>query len=393
MKGVAKGAVKKLRIVESPEKRGWCGGSDLSGKWFGQGFQAPGMNWHDFTAKRILGTVPVETDGSAYFSVPSDTFIFFQLLDRDGMMIQSMRSGTVVQSGEKTGCVGCHDNRLAIPQAQLVMTLAQGRAPSAIEPWYGPPRSFSFIKEVQPVLDRHCVKCHDFGKPAGGKLVLAGDRDPFFNAAYTELWRKGYIKPIGAGPASIQQPYTWGAHPSRLVQILREGHPADSKGPARDQLMLDKESIDRIITWIDINAPYYPTYYSAYPDSAGGRSPLDSGQLGRLGQLTGVDWGAQQNCASSTGPWIAFERPELSPCLAKLDKDSPPYNEALAIIRTGRDALAKQARGDTLDFTPCEKDRQREQFYQQRLQIELRGREAIRTGKKVYDEQRNQPTQ
>jgi hypothetical protein len=207
------------------------------------------------------------------------------------------------------------------------------------------------------------------------------------------LWRKGYIKPIGAGPASIQQPYTWGAHPSRLVQILREGHPADSKGPARDQLMLDKESIDRIITWIDINAPYYPTYYSAYPDSAGGRSPLDSGQLGRLGQLTGVDWGAQQNCASSTGPWIAFERPELSPCLAKLDKDSPPYNEALAIIRTGRDALAKQARGDTLDFTPCEKDRQREQFYQQRLQIELRGREAIRTGKKVYDEQRNQPTQ
>jgi hypothetical protein len=241
------------------------------------------------------------------------------------------------------------------------------------------------MTEVQPVLDKHCVKCHDFGKPAGKKLVLAGDRDPFFNAAYTELWRKGYIKAIGAGPASIQQAYAWGSHPSRIVKILREGHSADSKGPSLEQLKLDKEGFDRIITWIDLNAPYYPTYYSAYPSSAGGRSPLDRGQLNRLGQLTGVDWGTQQNFESSTGPWISFERPELSPCLAKLEKESPSYKEALAIIQTGTDTLAKQPRGDTADFTPCEKDQQREAFYLQRRQIELNVREAIRTGKKVYD--------
>jgi len=385
MKGVTNGAVKWLRIVESPEKRGWCGGGDASGKWFGQGFQAPGMNWHDFTAKRILGTVPVEADGSAYFSVPSDLFIFFQILDENGMMIHSMRSGTVVQSGEKVGCVGCHENRLAPPPPQTTKSLAQRRAPSVIKPWRGPARSFSFMTEVQPVLDKHCVTCHDFGKPAGKKLVLAGDRDPFFNAAYTELWRKGYIKAIGAGPASIQQAYAWGSHPSRIVKILREGHSADSKGPSLEQLKLDKEAFDRIITWIDLNAPYYPTYYSAYPSSAGGRSPLDRGQLNRLGQLTGVDWGTQQNFESSTGPWISFERPELSPCLAKLEKESSTYKEALAIIQTGADTLAKQPRGDTADFTPCEKDQQREAFYLQRRQIELNVREAIRNGKKVYD--------
>jgi len=385
MKGVTNGVVKRLRIVESPEKRGWCGGPDASGKWFGQGFQAPGMNWHDFTAKRILGTVPVEADGSAYFAVPSDTFIFFQLLDKDGMMIQSMRSGTVVQSGEKTGCVGCHDNRLAIRQPQTTKTQAQERAPSVIEPWYGPPRAFSFMAEVQPVLNKNCVQCHDYGKPAGMKLVLAGDRDPFFNAAYTELWHKGYIKAVGAGPAGIQQAYSWGSHPSRIVKIIQDGHPAGSGGPGLDKLKLDKESFDRIVTWIDINAPYYPTYYSAYPVSTGGRSPLDNGQIGKLNKLTGINC-APDNFQHNNGPWISFDRPELSPCLAKLDKNSAPYMEALGIIQAGKEALAKQPRGDLSDFRPCDRDIRREAFFQERLAIEKRNREAIRSGKKVYDE-------
>ena len=378
MQGVKRGAVKKLRVVESPEKRAWT-----DGKWFGQGFQAPGMNWHDFTAKRILGCVPVEADGSAYFSVPANTFVFFQLLDENDMMIQSMRSGTVVQPGEQTGCVGCHDNRLAAPPPSLVVPLALRREPSTLAPWYGPLRSFSFMAEVQPVLDKYCVKCHDFGKPAGQKLLLAGDRDPFFNAAYTEMWRKHAIKPIGAGPAGIQQPYAWGAHPSPLVKVIREGHPA-GKGPSLDKLTLDKESFDRIVTWIDINAPYYPTYDSAYPDNPAGRSPLTGAQLAHLSALTGAPC-AQDNFATSTGPWLSFDRPELSPALAKLDKNSPQYTEALALLQSGHDALAKQPRGDTLDFTPCPKDRQREDFYRQRQQIELTNREAIRDGKKLRE--------
>ena len=385
MKGVKNGAVKRLRIIESPEKRGWSGTRGTEGKWFGQGFQAPGMNWHDFTAKRILGTVPVETDGSAYFSVPADTFIFFQLLDENDMMIHSMRSGTVVQSGEQTGCLGCHDNRLAAPPPHQATPIALKRTPSVITPWYGPPRMFSFMAEVQPVLNRNCVQCHDFDKPAGRKLVLAADRDPFFNAAYTELWRKGYIKAIGAGPAGIQQAYAWGSHSSRIVKIIREGHPAGSGGPTRDQLKLDRESFDRIVTWIDINAPYYPTYYSAYPLNPGGRSPLNNKQLHQLGKLTGVNWDAQQNFASSSGPWISFERPELSPCLAKLDRASRPYDESLALILAGKDALDKQPRGDLAEFTPCEKDQQREDFYLQRLKIEHSNRRSIREGERSFD--------
>ena len=373
MQGVKAGAVKKIRIVESPEKRAWT-----PGKWYGQGFQAPGMNWHDFTAKRILGSVPVEADGSAYFTVPSDTFVFFQLLDEYDMMIHSMRSGTVLQAGERTGCVGCHDHRhSAPPLGSGAESLALRREPSEIAPWYGAPRSFSYLAEVQPVLDRHCVKCHDFGKEGSKKLVLAGDKDPFFNASYTQLWRKGYIKAIGAGPAGVQRAYAWGSHASKIVQVLQKGH---------NDVKLDKESFDRIVTWIDINAPYYPTYDSAYPDNMGGRSPLDDEQIRRLGQLTGVNWEAEVNFGSNTGPWVSFDRPELSPCLAKFkEKDAPEYREALAFIRTGKERLTQRPRGDLPGFQPCEKDARREAFYQERREIERRNREAIRNGQKVYD--------
>jgi hypothetical protein len=118
MAGVERGTVKWLRVVESPEKRGWS-----PENWGGQGAQAPAMNWHNFENKRVLGTVPVEADGSAYFEVPSDRFVFFQLLDADGMMVQSMRSGTQIQSGERQSCIGCHEiqtkSRRSGPRGQV----------------------------------------------------------------------------------------------------------------------------------------------------------------------------------------------------------------------------------------------------------------------------------
>ena len=98
-----------------------------------------------------------------------------------------------------------------------------------------------------------------------------------------------------------------------------------------------------------------------------------------------MNWSSQSFFNSNTGPWVSFDRPELSPCLAKLDKNSPQYKEALGLIQAGNEALAKQPRGDTLDFIPCEADQRREAMYAERRQIELRNREAIRKGEKVYD--------
>jgi len=86
------------------------------------------------------------------------------------------------------------------------------------------PDIFSFIKEVQPVLDKHCVSCHDFNKDEGKQLNLAGDRTNTFNTSYNELWRKKYINAIGAGPHEIQPAYSWGSHESKIIKVILAGH-------------------------------------------------------------------------------------------------------------------------------------------------------------------------
>ena len=366
--------MKYLRVVESPEKRFWV----PSSQWGGQGQQSPAMAWHDFNNKRILGTVEVEEDGSVYFELPSDKWVYFQLLDKDGMMVQSMRSGTIVQSGETTGCAGCHDDRLAAPkQRGNSMPAALKKPAQKLNGWYGPVRGFDYVTEVQSVFDKHCVSCHDYGKLASDKLVLAGDRTNTFNASYNELWRKGYIAAVGAGSHTIQQAYIWGSHKSILVKKLIEG--CNGAKP-------DKEGFDRVVTWIDINAPYYSRYDSAYPHNLAGRSPLNNQQIARLTELTGVKFAAFVGHKKNRGPQVSFDRPELSPCLAVFeDKTESAYIEALGIIRQGAVSLKEKPRADMDGFVPWSRDERRQRKYLDRQRIEFENRHAIKVGRKVYD--------
>jgi cytochrome c553 len=370
--------------VESPEKRFW---TDTA--WDnGTGTQAPGMTWDDFNNKRILGTVDVEADGSVYFEVPADTFLYLQLLDENGMMVQSMRSGMTARPGEMNGCVGCHENRLAtfpsVPQTPQAMM----KPPQKLRPWYGKPRLFSYVTEVQPVFDKYCVTCHDYGKVEGTqKPNLAGDLNMLFNTSYVELRGKRLVVVPGAGPHEKLAPYTWGSHKSRLADVLLKGH-ADPKIDARRKelgLYVDQKSdlgaIDRVLTWIDINAPYFPTYASAYPANRYGRSPLDNAALQRLEQL----------CGTGDLKWaVSFDRPEVSPCLAKWStpeqKQSAEYREALAIIKQGRSALAKTSRGEDPNFEPViAREQSQQQKYDRLREMERRMREAILAGNRLFD--------
>jgi hypothetical protein len=390
MQGVKRGAVKWLRVVESPEKRFWT-----MPVWGGQGIEGPAMNWHDFNNKRILGTVPVEEDGSVYFAVPAERYVYFQLLDDNGMMVQSMRSGVIVQPGETAGCVGCHDERRTAPPAlrssrreeardstatsqgllTSAATVPRGR-PQKLRDWYGLAREFSFRKEVQPVLDKHCLSCHDFGQKAADILNLAGDRDLVFNVAYNELWRKKAITVVGAGPPETQAAYAWGSHASKLGQTLLKNWTNK----------LTREEFDRIVTWIDLNAPYYPAYACAYPGNLAGRSPLSDAQLARLEHLTGVPLRQLAGHRENRGPQISFDRPELSPCLAKFtDQADAKLQEALAIIRAGAAELARRPEADADGFTPCDIDQWRENKYVARRQAEERNRAALRSGQKAYE--------
>jgi hypothetical protein len=369
MLGVKPGSIKALRIVESPEKRNWSARG-----WGGQGEQAPGMNWLNFENKRILGTVPVEDDGSAYFEVPANTYVFFQALDENGMMVQSMRSGIYVQPGETYGCVGCHENRVGdIPQA-AAKPKAMKREANKLNGWHGAPRLFSFQREVQPIFDKHCVSCHDTGKKAGEKLNLAGDRDVCFSTSYVDLWTQGALTCVGAGPAEIQQAYSWGSHPSKLIKTLRAGH---------SDVKLSAEELNRLITWVDLNAPYYPCYECAYSENLGGRSPLTGAELSRLKALTGVQ--IASNHGAKQRSTVSFERPEKSRIIAGLPPESPARAEAVALIREGARRLKEKPRADMEGFVPSETDLLREKKYQARLAEERRVYEVIRSGKKVYD--------
>ncbi len=372
---ISRGSVKFLRVVEAPEKRYFASGTLA---WGNYSTTYPGISWHNFETKRILGTVPVEDDGSASFEVPTDKFVYFQLLDEKGMMIQSMRSGTVVQSGEIKGCVGCHENRLRAPVTRENKVLqALCKPPEILKSWYGEPREFNYYAEVQPVFNKHCVKCHDFVTKAGKKLNLASDRNTIFNTSYNEFWRKNYIIVTGAGPCKVPSPKSWGSHVSPLVKTLQEGHQG---------VQLSKEDFDRIVTWIDLNAVYYGSFATAYPENRGGRSPLSPAEEDTLGTLTGTNMANQYFHYKNEGPLISFDRPAKSPLLSGLEPGSDKYAKALSIIARGQLRMVENPPSDMPGFKIRDAaDIWHEDMYQYLRWIELRNREAIRENRKLYD--------
>jgi hypothetical protein len=371
MENVKPGSIKYLRVVESPEKRTYTQPS-----WNGQGQQAPGVNWHSFENKRVLGVVPVEADGSVYFEAPSGKYLFFQLLDEQKKMVQSMRSGVIVHPGETNGCIGCHEDRLSVPPVSTKMPIAMRQQPKKLQENKDENPIFSYTRDLQPVFDAHCLECHDFGKKAGEKLILAGDRNPYFNASYMDIHLKKQIASVGGGPAEIQQAYSWGSHASNLIKVLESGH---------HNVTLSKEEMETLYTWIDLNGVYYPEYESAYPNNPAGRSPLTAKQLNRLGEITGVNFAKLSDHNRKSGPQISFERPELSPCLKNIQLGGADYLEALAIIETGKRQLENLPRADMEGFQPCEEQQLKLKKYMNRLKIEKENNKAISEGKTVYD--------
>lgn len=373
MAGVKKGEAKWLRVVESPEKRTWT-----KQGWFGQGEQAPGMNWHSFENKQILGEVPIEEDGSASFIVPAGKHVYFQVLDKDKKMIQSMRSGVSLMPGEINGCVGCHEDRLSIPAPLPKRPLALGKKPLELSKWMDKePFKFSFMEHVQPILDKHCVSCHDFDTKDRKKLVLAKDMNPFFNAAYINLYVNKIVTLVGGGPAEIQQAYSWGSHASKLTKIIDNEH----KG-----VKLSAEEKEILYTWMDLNGVYYPVYESAFDDALAGRCPLTNQEVNQLTELTGISLWNLNNFSRNMQAQIAFDRPELSPILDGIRNDKEKYKKALNIIKEGKKRLKETPRGDIESkLVPCERHKAMLRKYAEKLGKNESVNACINEGKKIYD--------
>jgi hypothetical protein len=203
--------------------------------------------------KQVLGTVPVEADGSAYFRAPSGIPLAFQALDAHGMAIQTMRSLTYLQPGEQVGCVGCHEHRTTAP-AVAGVPLAARRGPSAIEPAPDGAKPFNYAILVQPILDAHCVRCHG-PERTDGEIDLTGTPAGQFTRSYNALAPLVPFSQWHGRPQDNHEPLThpdvFGARASRLVQLLREGH---------EDVTLSDEEYERLVTWMDANALFYGTF-------------------------------------------------------------------------------------------------------------------------------------
>ena len=149
MAGVRRGEIKRLLVLEQlPKPINFSGG------------QEPLSIGGTFALERVLGTVPVEADGSATMELPALRSVFFIALDEHDRSVKRMQSFVTVQPGETTGCVGCHEQRFEAPHFRPgLMALEHPARP--IEPIRGVPDVLDFPRDVQPILDRHCVECHN----------------------------------------------------------------------------------------------------------------------------------------------------------------------------------------------------------------------------------------
>ncbi|MDX9979744.1 MAG: SUMF1/EgtB/PvdO family nonheme iron enzyme [Lentisphaeria bacterium] len=253
LRGIPRDTVKSLRIFSYhflyPKMGGPMGVVGMDGPW---------------DIKRIVGTVPVREDGSALFRVPANTPLAVQPLDAEGKAVQLMRSWFTAMPGETLSCVGCHESQNSTPPAKA--TLAGLGMPDEIRPWYGETRGFNFAREVQPVLDAHCIRCHD-GTERGGKhpadlrggtkitdyrsVYHHGRQDAgHFTTSYAYLHR--FVRRPGLeSDYRLLAPMEFHADTTQLVQTLKLEHP---------EVQLDEESWSRLVTWIDLNAPFHGTW-------------------------------------------------------------------------------------------------------------------------------------
>jgi hypothetical protein len=212
------------------------------------GLREPSARDSVLLARYVLGTVPVEPDGSAHFTVPAEKEMFFQALDDKGLAVQSMRSATYLQAGERLLCQGCHEPKMRAVKLPERLPLAMQRKPSTLKPDVDGSNPFSYPRLVQPVLDRHCVGCHAKSPDKAPNL----GREPVQNhwyASYNSLAPNYGFYDYHDGHRTT--PGQFGAYASKLYQMLQAGH-HDVKLPAED--------LHRLSLWLDCCSIFYGVY-------------------------------------------------------------------------------------------------------------------------------------
>ncbi|NLF73101.1 MAG: hypothetical protein GX575_29035 [Candidatus Anammoximicrobium sp.] len=239
LNGVRPGEIKKLLVLEQLPKPASFSGMQ----------QNLSMNG-TFTLKRILGAVPVAADGSASIEVPALRSLYLVALDENDLSVKSMQSFFTVMPGETLGCVGCHEQRAqAAPPRETLQALQD--PPRRPQPIPDVPDVIDYPRDIQPILDRHCVECHSADRPEG-KVVLTGDHNEWFSQSYYALFARhqvndgwGYLEDGNRPPRSL------GSAASPLMKMIDGSHYRAQLSPTER---------NRVRLWLDTGAAYPGTY-------------------------------------------------------------------------------------------------------------------------------------
>ena len=282
LKDIPRGTAKTLRVIAMEHRAAGVGNNGNGGEAGGALVSTPiSIGNGSWDVKRILGDAEIYADGSAFFTAPANLPVYFQILDQHGSMIQTMRSWSTLMPGENNACVGCHEDKSATPIRSNAMSMALQKGAQALAPFDGPARGFSFAKEIQPILDRHCLKCHQEpvkDKATGAVKCGSLAATPVPDLTAKRNWSAAYLTLTGAtahdsqgrqrgnsgrplvnwidsqSRPSMLPPYYKGSAESQLLVMLRGGHGKCKLSPAE---------LGKFAAWIDLAVPFCGDYFEA----------------------------------------------------------------------------------------------------------------------------------
>lgn len=260
LKNIPRGKVKSLRLFTYHYSYYKSGSHELIGCE---------SSWD---VKRLLGVVPVYKDGSALFSVPANMPIAIQPLDENGAALQLMRSWMTAMPGENVSCIGCHEDMMSTIPNQTASIASHSKVAKITE-FNGKERNYSFLREIQPILNRNCITCHD----GTNNLMIDKRKRPDFKSLKMEelVYNDGLPKGANGGPFTISYnnlmqyvrrpgpesdlhlltPMEYHSSTSPLIQILEKGH---------HRVTLTDDEWRGIYTWIDLNVPFWGSFGDAH---------------------------------------------------------------------------------------------------------------------------------
>ncbi|MBQ9812746.1 MAG: hypothetical protein IJM54_05485 [Thermoguttaceae bacterium] len=326
LEGIPRGTIKKLRIVGLEYRA--TGTTFSYNKYYGQVTTPISICNGSWDVKHVLGTVDVEEDGSACFYAPARTPLYFQALDDSGRVVQTMRSWALVLPNETFGCVGCHeDKNTNYFTSEQKTSVAASKEPQNIQPFYREgeepipefltratesqrkawrylsvcapqgadrPRGFSYIREIQPIWDEHCVVCHAGQASSDGRSAPISLLGNVRKLEHADIWEPEYTFPptkqylytqngkdltpgrefsesylnltkcgkssdyvdgfLAPSDPTMLKPYSYGSSRSPLLKYLEPSHYG---------VALSQEEKDKVKCWIDLCVPFCGSYLEA----------------------------------------------------------------------------------------------------------------------------------